>query len=84
MDGLQSGPAISPVVYVPNTTNPLWIGAGDPYVTMRTKQTAAGVLASPLFPFVGALQDVAIYSAALAPDVIQAHLFNGNGFNAPS
>jgi hypothetical protein len=84
VDGLPSGPAISNVAYVPNTTNPLWIGAGDPYVAMRTKQTAAGVLASPLFPFVGALQDIAIYKAALGPDVIQAHLFNGNGFNAPS
>jgi hypothetical protein len=84
VDGLPSGPAISPAVYVPNTTNPLWIGAGVPYVAMRTKQTAAGVLASPLFPFFGALQDVAIYNAALGPDVIQAHLFNGNGFNAPS
>ena len=78
VDGLQSGPAVTPAVYVPNTTKPLWIGAGAPYVPMRPQ--AAGVVASPLFPFVGALQDVAIYNAALAPAVIQTHLQNGNGF----
>jgi hypothetical protein len=83
VDGLQSGPAISNVGYVANTTNPLWIGAGDPYITLRTP-ASGGALASPLFPFVGALQDVAIYKTALGPDVIQAHLFNGNGFNAPA
>jgi hypothetical protein len=38
------------------------------------------VVASPLFPFFGALQDVAIYNAALSPAVIQTHLQNGNGF----
>jgi hypothetical protein len=80
VDGLQSGPAVTSAVYVPNTTNPLWIGAGVPYVAVRTPQTPAGTLASPLFPFVGALQDVAIYNAALAPGVIQTHLNNGSGF----
>ena len=77
VDGVQSGPAVTSA-YVPNTTNPLWIGAGVPYIAMRPQ--AAGVLASPLFPFVGALQDVAIYKAALTPDVIQTHLQNGSGF----
>jgi hypothetical protein len=84
VDGLPSGPAISPAVYVPNITSPLWIGAGVPYAVMRTKQTPTTTVASPLFPFFGALQDVAIYNKALGPDVIQAHLFNGNGFNAPT
>jgi hypothetical protein len=84
VDGLPSGSAVSNVAYVPNTTKPLWIGAADAFLTMRTPQTATGVLASPLFPFVGALQDVAIYKTALGPEAIQAHLFNGNGFNAPS
>jgi len=79
VDGLQSGPAISSAVYVPNTTNPLWIGAGVPYAPLRPQ--AAGVLAGPLFPFVGALQDVAIYSKALGSDVILTHLHNGSGFN---
>jgi Concanavalin A-like lectin/glucanases superfamily len=78
VDGLQSGPAITPAVYVPNTTKPLWIGAGASYVPMRPQP--AGVVASPLFPFVGALQDVAIYNTALSAPVIQTHLQNGNGF----
>jgi concanavalin A-like lectin/glucanase superfamily protein len=79
VDGLQSGPAVTPTVYVPNTTKPLWIGAGAPFVAMRPQP--AGVVASPLFPFVGALQDVAIYNAALEPGVILTHLHNGSGFN---
>jgi hypothetical protein len=37
------------------------------------------VLAGPLFPFFGAIQDVAIYNAALASDVILTHYHNGNG-----
>jgi hypothetical protein len=78
VDGLQSGPAVTSAVYVQNTTNPLWIGAGVPYAPMRPQ--AAGVVASPLFPFVGALQDVAIYNTALSAPVIQTHLQNGNGF----
>jgi len=79
VDGLQSGPAITSAVYVPNTTKPLWIGAGVPYVPLRPQ--APGMVAGPLFPFVGALQDVAIYSKALGPDVILTHLHNGSGFN---
>jgi hypothetical protein len=79
VDGLQSGPQVTPAVYVPNTTRPLWIGAGVPYVPLRPQ--AAGVLGGPLFPFVGALQDVAIYNAALAPDVVQKHLYNGSGLD---
>jgi hypothetical protein len=79
VDGLQSGPAVTSAVYVPNTTRPLWIGAGVPYAPMRPQ--AVGTIAGPLFPFVGALQDVAIYSKALASDVILTHLHNGSGFN---
>ena len=79
VDGLQSGPAITSAVYVPNTTKPLWIGAGVPYVPLRPQ--APGAVAGPLFPFVGAIQDVAIYSKALGPDVILTHLHNGSGFN---
>jgi hypothetical protein len=78
VDGLPSGPGATSAVYVPNTTKPLWIGAGAPFVPMRPQ--AVGVVASPLFPFVGALQDVAIYNTALSAPVIQTHLLNGNGF----
>jgi hypothetical protein len=79
VDGEQRGPKINPAVYVPNTTQPLWIGAGAPYVPLRPQ--APGVLASPLFPFVGAIQDVAIYNAALTSDVILLHYHNGNGID---
>ena len=71
VDGEQRGPKVTPVAYVPNTTQPLWIGAGSPYVPMRPQPP--GVAASPLFPFVGAIQDVAIYNAALTSDIILLH-----------
>ena len=77
VDGEQRGPKVNPATYVPNTTKPLLIGAGVPYVPLRPQ--APGVLAGPLFPFVGAIQDVAIYNAALTSDVILTHYHNGNG-----
>jgi hypothetical protein len=77
VDGEQRGPKIAPVAYVPNITQPLWIGAGAPYVPSRPQPP--GMLASPLFPFVGAIQDVAIYNAALTPHDILLHYHNGNG-----
>jgi hypothetical protein len=43
-----------------------------------------GAPGSPLSPFVGAIQDVAIYSAALAPDVIVTHYNNGSGLTDPT
>src|ERR1700722_10249626 len=79
VDGEQRGPKVTSAVYVPNTTKPLWIGAGVPYVPLRPQ--APGAVAGPLFPFVGAIQDVAIYNAALASDVILTHYHNGNGVN---
>jgi hypothetical protein len=66
-----------PASYVPNTTKPLWIGAGVAYILLRPQ--APGAMASPLFPVVGAIQDVAIYNAALASDVILTHYHDGNG-----
>jgi hypothetical protein len=77
VDGEQRGPKVNAVVYVPNTTQPLWIGAGLPYVPSRPQ--APGVVGSPLFPFVGAIQDVAVYNAALTSDVVLLHYHNGNG-----
>ena len=82
VNGEPSGPAVTSAVYVPNTINPLWIGAGVPYAALRTPQTPAGTLAGPLFPFVGALQDVAIYNAPLGADVILTHFHNGNGLTS--
>jgi hypothetical protein len=77
VNGVQHGKASS-AVYVPNSTQPLWIGAGGPYVTRRPMQDP-GAPGSPLAPFVGAIQDVAIYSAALTSEVILKHFHNGSG-----
>jgi hypothetical protein len=79
VDG-ERGPEVNPAAYVPNTTQPLWFGAGAPYEPLRPQ--AAGVVASPLFPFVGAIQDVAVYNAALTSDVILRHFHCGNGIDA--
>ncbi len=77
VDGEQRGPKVTSAVYAPNTTQPLWIGAGGSYVPMRPQPP--NVAGSPLFPFVGAIQDVAVYNAALTSDVILLHYHNGNG-----
>jgi hypothetical protein len=67
--------------YVPNTAQPVWIGAGVPYAPRRPQP--AGIVSGPLFPFVGAIQDVAIYSVALGPVDILRHFNNGNGSDPP-
>jgi hypothetical protein len=77
VDGEQRGPKITPASYVPNTTQPLWIGAGGSYLPLRPQ--GPGVVASPLFPYDGAIQDVAVYNAALTSDVVLLHYHNGNG-----
>jgi hypothetical protein len=77
VDGQSRGTVTPPTPYMPNSTQPLWIGAAAPYVPRRPQP--AGVVGSPLFPFVGAIQDVAIYSAALGPDTILLHFHNGQG-----
>jgi hypothetical protein len=79
VDGEQRGPKVTAATYAANTAQPLWIGAGAPYVPLRPQ--APGVLAGPLFPFEGAIQDVAIYNTALTSDVILTHYHNGNGTN---
>jgi hypothetical protein len=67
---------VTSATYMPNNTQPLWIGAGAPFVARRPP---ADAVSSPLFPFVGAIQDVAIYSAKLEPAEILQHFNNGNG-----
>jgi hypothetical protein len=68
---------LTSVAYVPNATQPLWIGAASPFVARRPQPD--GALGSPLFPFVGAIQDVAIYSAVLDTVDILKHFHNGSG-----
>jgi hypothetical protein len=75
VDGVAQGNVTS-ATYMPNSTQPLWIGAGAPFVARRPP---ADAVSSPLFPFVGAIQDVAIYSAALQPGDITTHFNNGSG-----
>jgi hypothetical protein len=64
--------------YAPNATQPMWIGAGSPYIPRRT-QPAGPDPASPLFPFVGAIQDVAIYNVVLDSVAMDTHFSNGKG-----
>jgi hypothetical protein len=73
----------TPATYVPNASQPLWIGAGAPFVQQRGSPPPPppGTPASPLFPWVGVIQDVAIYNIALNGDVIATHFDNGNGNN---
>jgi hypothetical protein len=78
VNGEHQGQAQIPSPYMPNTTQPIWIGAGAPFVARRPTQ-AAGMPGSPLFPFVGAIQDVALYKKALMPDEIDTHFRNGSG-----
>jgi hypothetical protein len=78
VNGEQQGQLQIPSAYEPNTVQPIWIGAGAPFVARRPTQ-AAGMPGSPLFPFVGAIQDVALYRKALIPGEIDTHFRNGSG-----
>jgi hypothetical protein len=73
----MNSPNLPTPLYVPNTSSPLYIGAGAPYVPKR--MVANDVTGGPLFPFVGAIQDVAIYNKALSSTDIQSHFKNGLG-----
>jgi hypothetical protein len=80
VNGDQHGQTSS--AYMPNAAQILWIGAGTPYSPRRMHppgQPPGPDPASPLFPFVGAIQDVAIYNLALQPAMILTHFHNGNG-----
>jgi hypothetical protein len=79
VNGKQNAQATS-IGYAPNMTQPLWIGAGAPYVPRRPQPD--NMVGSPLFPFVGAIQDVAIYGVPLdAVDILQ-HFNHGNGIDS--
>jgi hypothetical protein len=75
VDGV--GVQVPGVAYMPNATQPLWIGAGASYVPRRPQPP--GTLGSPLFPFVGAIQDVAIWRDMLSPTDINTRFKNGRG-----
>ncbi|MFA6267874.1 MAG: LamG domain-containing protein [Pseudolabrys sp.] len=63
--------------FVPNTTQPLTIGAGFGRLPERTDPSQ--LLAFPLCPFKGKIQDVAIYKAALSVLDVTKHHDNGLG-----
>jgi hypothetical protein len=79
VDGVQRAQVASG--YTPNAAQVLWIGAGTPYSPRRTQPPVGPDPTSPLFPFVGAIQDVAIYKTALPPPTILTHFNNGKGNN---
>jgi Concanavalin A-like lectin/glucanases superfamily len=86
VNGMPSVPALTGVPYVQNTTSALFIGSGAPSFPLRPQPPAVPLdQTAPLFPFVGALEDVAIYNIALphgtmdANDAIFTHAQNGNG-----
>jgi hypothetical protein len=69
-----------PASYAPTSKNALYIGTGEPELPLRPQ--APGVEAGPLHPFVGEVQDVALYKGALDPinDILK-HYHNGNGID---
>jgi Concanavalin A-like lectin/glucanases superfamily len=71
-------PASLATGYSPNTSSVLWIGAGIPFATNMRPQMDPTVVAGPLLPFDGAIQDVAIYGTALDPGVIKQHFTAGS------
>jgi hypothetical protein len=78
VNGVQSATMTSQdLLYVSNTSGPLYIGAGAPYLGKRL--VAGSTTGGPLFPFVGEIQDVAIYSIRLNANDILQHFHNGMG-----
>jgi hypothetical protein len=64
-----------------NTTTPLVIGVGLPFLPPRTQPSDNNFF--PLMPFNGTIQDVAIYKIALDPAVINTHNQDGSGNGPP-
>jgi hypothetical protein len=73
----QESAKVTPATYIFNASQPLWIGAGAPSAPLRPQMP--GTVAGPLFPWVGAIQDVAIYNVALSD--VTTHFDNGIGNN---
>jgi hypothetical protein len=88
VNGIVSAPAMTGVPFVANTTVPLFIGTGAPWQPLRPQPPAVQLSnTAPLSPFVGEIQDVAIYNIALpggsmdTNDVIFTHAQNGKGMS---
>lgn len=63
--------------FSPNTTKPLVIGVGAPWLPDRQQPTDNNFF--PLFPFNGTIQDVAIYNTVLSDADILQHFNDGSG-----
>lgn len=78
--GTQTSP-LTPLpagsTFTPNTTSPLVIGVGLPWLPPRTMPGDQPFF--PLLPFKGKIQDVAIYNAVLDDTTIKNHAENGKG-----
>ncbi len=68
--------------FAPNTTKPLAIGVGAPYLPERTQPSDNNFF--PLFPFNGTIQCVAIYNAVLSDTEIKTHFDHGSGKPDPA
>lgn len=80
INGTKTSPATSvPGVakFKPNTTADLVIGVGGPWLPDRLQ--FSDQLAFPVFPFLGTIQDVAIYDTVLSDDDILKHFNDGSG-----
>lgn len=83
INGTQASPSVPlppGTSFAPNTTAPLVIGVGTPYLPPRTQPSDNNFF--PLLPFNGTIQDVAIYSEVLNDEVINIHALNGQGTDA--
>jgi Concanavalin A-like lectin/glucanases superfamily len=84
-DGIRTSP-MTPLpggmAFSPNTTKPLVIGVGLPWLPPRMQPTDD--LFFPLLPFKGTIQNVAIYNAVLSDQVIMLHRDHGNGVATPT
>lgn len=63
--------------FTPNTTVDLVIGVGGPWLPDRLQPTDQ--LAFPVFPFLGTIQDVALYDTVLTDADILKHFNDGSG-----
>jgi hypothetical protein len=74
-----SSPSPAGLSYVaadPSQLTQVFIGAG---ATDEALRTMGGVMGAPLFPFMGQIQSVALYSMALDANTLQDHFINGSG-----
>lgn len=78
VNGALAGSVAVPA-FAPNTTKPLVIGVGGPFLDKRVKGVMEPPPRFPFLPFKGKIQDVAIYKAVLDDTTIMNHSEHGQG-----